>query len=196
MASLLNELLNIVLSSGGTKALSQKTGASNDQLTDVISSVMPLLLQSMATNASDEKGSASLEKALAEHAKVTDSAEDQLANADLEDGAKILAHLLGKKQTTVEKTVAKESGLDVSQVTTILAALAPLLLNQVGQQTATATKTTKTTAKTTKTTAKTEATTTGDLLGTVLTGMLSGGSNSKTSSGGLADLLINLVTGK
>lgn len=180
MASLLNNLLGTVLSSGGTNALAEKTGASGDQVQSVISSVLPTLLQSMTTNASDEKGSASLKKALADHAAVEDSAEEQLKNADLDDGAKILSHLLGGQQSKVEKAAAKSSGLDAAQVTTILAAVAPLLLNLVGKQTAKEEK---------------KAGDSSDLLGGLLSNML-GGSTGQASGGGIADLLIGLVTGK
>ena len=96
---------------------------------------VPTLIQNMQKNASTKSGEKSLAKALSDHAKDdTGNISDFLKNADLEDGAKILGHILGENKNVLESGVAKKSGLSSDQVSTILSAAAPLLLNVLGQK--------------------------------------------------------------
>lgn len=132
--SLLTTLMNGVLSGSGAQALATNSGASNDQVQSVVSSALPLLLQSMASNASDKDGADSLAGALADHAKTDGSLAEQLQNADTEDGAKIIAHLLGGNAEKVETTLAKKNDLSSDQVSAILATLAPALMSSVGKE--------------------------------------------------------------
>lgn len=130
--SLLNDLLSTVL--GSSQTLSEKSGTSQNQVESVVSAALPMLLQSMANNASEEKGEASLATALSDHAKVQASPEEQIKNADQEDGSKILSYLLGGNKNAVEDKLAESTGVTSSQVNSILSSLAPMLLNQVGSQ--------------------------------------------------------------
>ncbi len=138
MASLLSALLSSATSSSSTAAMAKASGASKEQVSSLVSSALPLLLQSMASNASDEKGSESLAQALASHAETQGSVSEQIENADTDDGAKIIEHLLGGKTDKVQTTLAGSSGLSSSQVSTILSCLAPALMSSVGKETASA----------------------------------------------------------
>ena len=53
---------------------------------------------------------------------------------DLKEGGKILNHILGDKTSNVENKLAASSGLNKSQVDTLLTQFAPLLLAQLGKQ--------------------------------------------------------------
>ncbi|MDL2324830.1 DUF937 domain-containing protein [Ruminococcaceae bacterium OttesenSCG-928-A16] len=175
--SLLNSLMDTLLSSQGTAALSSKSGADADQVQSVVSSALPMLLQSMANNAKDEEGAASLASALASHAKTTDTPENQLKNADTEDGSKILGHLLGGQKEAVEEKLAVSTKLSSSQVSSILSTLAPLLLSQVGKKTQ-ETKTQKSSGGI------------GDLITSLVTGK---SSNSKADSGNALGGILDFV---
>lgn len=135
MADLMSTLLSGMLGGSSTTTLAKKTGASEDQVKTIVSAALPVLLQSMANNSKDEAGAKSLAGALSQHAENKESAQEQIEHADVEDGGKILGHLLGNNKTAVEKNIAKTTGLEQNQVATLLATLAPVLLSQMGKQT-------------------------------------------------------------
>ena len=57
-----------------------------------------------------------------------------LGKSDGADGSAILGHVLGAKQGRVEQGLAKTSGLDMGQVSKLLAMAAPLVLGALGKQ--------------------------------------------------------------
>jgi len=59
---------------------------------------------------------------------------------DMEDGAKIIGHLLGSKTSSATKKVSKSSGASAKNTEKILAAAAPLLMSLLGQETKKSTK--------------------------------------------------------
>lgn len=135
MSSLLDSLMNNMLSEESTKSLSEKSGATNKQIADVITSAVPVLLQSMVNNSTDEKGAAALTGALSDHAKRSNSSTKLLQNPDTADGEKILQHLLGSNTSQVQTSLAEHSGISASQVQTILSSILPSLMNKVGRET-------------------------------------------------------------
>jgi len=128
-------LKDTLLGSSSINTLSETSGANKNQVQQVLMDALPTLVQSMQKNASTKSGADSLSKALSDHAKDdTSNIGSFLKNVDLEDGAKILGHILGDKTKTVESGAAKRTGLTASQAGTILASAAPLLLNLLGQK--------------------------------------------------------------
>ncbi|MEA5051707.1 MAG: DUF937 domain-containing protein [Oscillospiraceae bacterium] len=137
MASLLDSMLQQVLSSGGAETLSKQTGADSSSVEKLLSAAVPMLVNSMASNASDKKGAESLATALDTHASKKSAGSDiasLLTGADTDDGAKILNHILGGEDKTTKQTekLAKKSGLSTAQVISILTVVAPLLLKLLG----------------------------------------------------------------
>jgi len=130
----LSALMTTLLSSDSVKNLSKATGATKSDVTSVLSTALPMLLEGVSGQANNkESGFAG---ALAKHAvnDTTDLA-GFFGNIDLEDGAKIIGHLLGGKAESSTKTVAKKTGVSASSTGKILAAAAPLLMSLLGQQT-------------------------------------------------------------
>lgn len=129
------ELLNSQLSQKGVvDTLSKSVNAKPDQVKQLASLALPTLLQAMNKNAKTEKGASSLLKALDQHADDdVDDISGFLKKVDTQDGAKILGHLLSNKSGAVESGLAKQTGLDISQVSGLLTMLAPLLLGQLGK---------------------------------------------------------------
>ncbi|MBR2805391.1 MAG: DUF937 domain-containing protein [Oscillospiraceae bacterium] len=136
---LLSSLLGSMTSSTAVDSISQKSGGSSDQVSSLVSAALPLLLGSMTNNASTEKGASSLLNALSQHTS-TAPVEEQIKEADEEDGGKIINHILGKNTTSVTKTLSKDTGLSTAQVTKILAILAPVLLTALSGATKSAKK--------------------------------------------------------
>jgi len=119
---------------GGTiaKQIGKSVGADSDAVGALLQQAVPTLLQSMQQNSRDDDEAEDLMEALMDHA----DRETKVEDVDAEDGAKIIAHLLGKKEASVKKNLAKSAkGLDADQVGMVLAMAAPLLMSAVGSQT-------------------------------------------------------------
>ena len=56
---------------------------------------------------------------------------EQFATADMDDGAKILQHILGRNSSSVMNGLSSQSGLSNDQVGSALSALAPVLLSSL-----------------------------------------------------------------
>lgn len=96
---------------------------------------LPTLLEALTRNASTEEGAASLNNALEQHQdENVDDVLGFLKGADTQDGAKILEHILGNKSSSVQTKLASNTGLDVSQVSSLLTQFAPLVLAYLGNQ--------------------------------------------------------------
>ena len=100
---------------------------------------IPLLISYMTKNASKKTGAQSLLSALGQHTS-TATVQEQVAKADEDDGAKIIAHILGQDQNTVLSNLASQTGLSSNQVNSVLSNIAPALLNSLGTATTTAAK--------------------------------------------------------
>ena len=128
--SLLETLLRSMTSSSSLDTMSRRTGGSNDQMAALITAALPILLRAMTQNASTQSGAASLQQALTQHTE-TGSVEEQFETADIDDGAKILQHILGRNSSSVMNGLSRQSGLSNDQVGSALGALAPVLLSSL-----------------------------------------------------------------
>ena len=125
---LLNMLMGSMATNDSLDALSEKTGASKDQTEKLLASALPLLVGSMTNNAAASKdGADSLRSALTQHTS-TKKAAEQIKDADIKDGEKIVRHILGNNSDRVVQTLALETDMNQEQVTRGLASMAPLLL--------------------------------------------------------------------
>jgi len=117
------------------KQLSKSTGANSSQIQQAMKMGLPVLMQAMGKNAASPDGAASLAKALDNHKDdKTDNIEEFLKGANLEDGSKILNHILGSKNTAIQTNIAKQTGLKSEQASNLMSQLAPLLLGTLGKQ--------------------------------------------------------------
>lgn len=175
----INSLVSTLLSSDSVKNVSKKTDTSASDVKNVLSAALPLLLNGADSQAKSDDTAESFANALADHSKNdTSNLASFLGNVDLEDGAKIVGHLLGSKSDSSTNKIAKESGIDAEKVGAILSAAAPLLMSLLGQQTNEEKENDSSAAI-------------GSLVGTLLsnvdvgslvTGLLGGGSDSKETS--------------
>lgn len=131
----LQKIAGTLLSSETISSLSDRSGASDSQVKKVLSSALPALLSGADKQANDSETSEGFAAALASHAKnSTLDLSSFLDGIDMEDGAKIIGHLLGKEEDSVTKTVAKDTGVSANKVGSILSGAAPLLMSLLGQQ--------------------------------------------------------------
>lgn len=137
----LETIASTVLGSSSLNGIAKSTGASKQDVSNVISQALPLLLQGATKQSKSKSTAESFAQALEQHASnSTSSLSSFFKNVDLDDGAKIVSHLLGTSTNTSAKKISKSSGLDVETVTKILAAAAPLVMSLLGKTTAKAKK--------------------------------------------------------
>ena len=132
--NLMNMLTGILTSGAALQALSAKTGLSEKQLKMIIAIAIPLLIRKLTSNASSQSGANSLLGALTQH-RDTNSIDKQLADADEEDGAKIVGHILGSDEDKIIASVAKESGVSEADVAKVLGTISPSILSSLSAAT-------------------------------------------------------------
>lgn len=126
--NLLQLLLGTMTSSNSVNSVSKKTGASSSLVSKLMIMAIPLLLKYLTKNASSREGQQSLLSALTQH-KNTNTIADQIKDADEVDGGKIIGHILGNDKDNVVSSLAKETGLSASQVSSVLSSIAPSLMS-------------------------------------------------------------------
>jgi len=120
--------------------ISQHVGADPSATASAIQLALPLLLGSLAHNASTPEGAGALDSALArDHdGGLLDNLGALLGGggdgAAALDGAGILGHILGGRQETATDAIGRSSGLDATQVMKLLAVLAPIVMAYLGRR--------------------------------------------------------------
>ena len=128
--NLLSLLLGSMMTQSSVNNLSGKTGTSQSAIMRLLPLAIPILIKYLTKNAQSQEGALSLLGALTQH-KNTNSMELQLADADADDGNKILNHILGGNYGSVMNQLAGQSGMSEDQVSSVLSNIAPALLSGV-----------------------------------------------------------------
>ena len=137
--NLLAILLKTLLSKNTLSALAKKTGLTAAKLKKLIPLALPLLLKYLTSNASSQSGALSLLGALGQH-NTAKALPEQIAEADTEDGSKILGHIFGKNAESEITALASQSGLSGKEVNTALDSIAPVLMSSLNTAASTAKK--------------------------------------------------------
>lgn len=135
--NLLNVLMNSFMSGSAIQALSAKTGLSEKQLKMILAIAIPLLIKKMTSNAASQSGANSLLGALGQHQNSRDI-QSQLEEADEEDGAKIVGHILGDDRDQLVQSVAGEAGVGEQDVERVLGNISPSILSGLSAATSAA----------------------------------------------------------
>ena len=129
----LTNIFGALMGNDAVGAISDNLKIDSKQVSSVITSALPTLLGAMQKNASTEGGAASLAKALGDHAGNAGNIINNLKSGDLTDGNKILSHIFGGSLGNVIGGISQKSGASTSNVTSILALIAPSLLALLGK---------------------------------------------------------------
>lgn len=134
------DLLNSDLGKSIISGVAGQTGQDESKTSSVLTMALPVLMQAMKRNAATPKGAEGLMSALS--SKHDGSILDNLGGLFgggvdsnvLDDGGKILGHVLGGKQQHVENALSQKSGIDAGSVAQILKVAAPILMGVLGNQ--------------------------------------------------------------
>ena len=139
MAGIL-DLLNSDLGQQVISGVSGATGNDSNKTSSVLTMALPVLMKAMERNASTPQGAEGLMGALDKKhdGSILNNLGDLFGggvNDDVvNDGSKILSHVLGNKQRGVEQVIGQKSGLDAGAVGNILKVAAPILMGILGKQ--------------------------------------------------------------
>jgi len=136
------DLLQGQLSEGLVDQLSQQLGADKTQTQSAATGILSTLMGAIAKNASTPEGATSLNNALErDHdGSILDNLSGflggsaQAPNSSMLNGAGILKHVLGGKQSNAIDMISKMSGLSGDKTGNMMAMLAPMVLGMLGKQ--------------------------------------------------------------
>ena len=128
------DLLNSPVGKQVISGVAGQTGQEENKTADVLSMAMPLLLGAMKKNVAAPGGAEGLMNALS--SKHDGSILDDLGGlfgggvdqTVMDDGAGILGHVFGNKQTNVEQALSQKSGMDTGTIGSILKMAAPIVM--------------------------------------------------------------------
>lgn len=136
------ELLQDKLSGQAMDQLTRNIGAeSRDQTEAATNGIVSTLVAALSKNAANEEGGSALLSALdRDHdGSIFDNLSGFLggqqvsANNKALNGAGILQHVLGSKQSNVTEMVSKMSGLDSHKISQLMVTLAPIVMGALGK---------------------------------------------------------------
>ena len=126
--NLLQLLTGSLTTNNSVNSVSQQTGLSSKIVKKLLIAAIPVLITYLTKNASTQSGANSLLGALSQHTN-TNSIDEQISNADTNDGAAIINHILGKDKDDVVSGLASQTGATSTQVNNTLSTIAPALLS-------------------------------------------------------------------
>lgn len=135
MAGLM-DLLNSDLGKQIISGVSGQVGTSESETSSVLASVLPSLVGGMMNNASTPDGQSGLLGALlgGKHGGLLDNLSGILGGDVQEDGGKILGHVLGNNQETVQNQVSQNTGVSSDKIAMIMKIAAPILMAYLAKQ--------------------------------------------------------------
>lgn len=131
----LKALMETMLSTDSIESMSKAAEVSEGEVKSVLASALPSLLDGVQEQANDAETAEGFLGALGQHAQVdTGDIASFFSNVDVEDGGKIVGHLLGANTEAATQEVSERAGLGSGKTALILALAAPLLMSLLGQQ--------------------------------------------------------------
>ncbi|MGJ8593585.1 MAG: DUF937 domain-containing protein [Aquaticitalea sp.] len=135
------DLLNSPMGKSIVSGVAGQTNQPESKTQDVLMMAMPVLMQAMRRNASTPQGADGLLGALkgGNHSgTILDNLGGLFSGGVdsnvMEDGSKILGHVLGNKQSNVQNALSQKSGMDSDTIAQILKVAAPILMGVLGSQ--------------------------------------------------------------
>ena len=127
-------LLGTLVSQDSLNQIGRAANVPTKDVQSVLLSALPSLLSGALNQATDSSTADGFAGALNQHAASnTSNLGSFLGSVDLDDGAKIIGHLLGGNSNAVAEQAAAKSGLRLGQTIKILSIVAPLVMSLLGK---------------------------------------------------------------
>ncbi|TCI92737.1 DUF937 domain-containing protein [Tenacibaculum sp. M341] len=133
------DLLNGPIGKTIISGVAGSTGQDSSKTGSVLTMALPVLMKAMQRNASTPEGAEGLMGALNKHdGGILDNLGGLFGGgvdqSVVNDGSKILGHVLGSKQQGVQQVIGQKAGMDAGAVGDILKTAAPILMGMLGKQ--------------------------------------------------------------
>lgn len=128
-SSQLTGLMSSVLSNNSLNSVSGKTGLDTGSVAGILASALPALLNGANGQASASSTSDSFYQAVSNHAGKDPE------SVDMDEGSKIIDHLLGDRKAGIANEISRKTGVSAREVCLVLSAAAPILMNLLGKTT-------------------------------------------------------------
>jgi hypothetical protein len=133
----INQIITSAISDQVAASVSKKLGIPQSKSKGVIDMAIPLLIGGLAKNSSDPTGAQNLSTALTQDhdGSILNNIPSALSGDNaMEEGGKILNHVLGNKQDSASQVIGSQVNVEPSQVQQILSLVAPVVLGALGKQ--------------------------------------------------------------
>jgi hypothetical protein len=130
------QLLISQMEGGTVSQISDQLGIDEDKAQQAIGMALPVLIGALNRNTKQSGGAEALVGALQrDHdGSILDNLSGAVTKEEtVQDGLAILGHVFGERQSNVQDSVSRATGLDQDQVMRIFAFLAPIVLGALGQ---------------------------------------------------------------
>ncbi len=129
----LSSLLGTLMSSASVQGLGQASNTNSNAVQSVLGAALPSLISGAQAQSQDT--ATGFADALLSHSKDdTSDLASFLGKVDLEDGGKIISHLLGKDKDSQLTAISNTAGVAEKDTSNILSAAAPLLMSLLGKE--------------------------------------------------------------
>ena len=130
------QLLISQMGGGAVGKISDQLGIDEDKTQQAIGMALPVLIGALNRNTEQSGGAEALVGALQrDHdGSILDNLSGAVTKEEtVQDGLAILGHVFGERQSNVQGSISRATGLDQDQVMRIFALLAPIVLGALGQ---------------------------------------------------------------
>ncbi|HSL86355.1 MAG TPA: DUF937 domain-containing protein [Bacteroidales bacterium] len=132
----LSNIINSVLKDEKImKEMGNRINARPEEVKRATTLGVPTLVEAIDRNAREEGKRESLAKALEDHNRDdVENLEGFVNRVDINEGDRMLDHILGERKVNVENNIANNAGLGIGQVSGLMSMLAPILIGMLGNK--------------------------------------------------------------
>lgn len=119
-----------------SEQVSQNLGVDARQAQKLVEQALPTMVEALAKNAEKNETKEALTDALKNQkhdGRILDPNQEFFADHNLDDGDKILTHVLGDTRDSIASALAKETKTSASQAQKTLAAISPVVMGSLGK---------------------------------------------------------------
>lgn len=135
MDSIVENLMTELLSGNNLPVISKSVGGDENSVKSALGMGLPLLLGSMANNASKPGGADMLTKMLTQmgSSNPVDNISNHLSNPEAAGGSGMASNLFGSQMVPIQNAISQKTGLPPAAVGKLIAIVTPMLVGSIGK---------------------------------------------------------------